>query len=974
MDPNTQDKENNGSISHNIIHKRRESLGRGILKPLNRADDNKTVAVMQIPLRDSQQDASSKQGKKDNKRRVSFAPDATIHTFMFGPQRKEERRRETIAFAPSSSQGGSLGSDLSIPIQSDANDRALEGDKLEYDSSDVEMEDDSHVYSSPNRVSSGPRFTVLDDDDDDDDMGEQSMNMSLTQGYTGNEDNTMELTKPLGYIQQIIPQGSDNSGSVFDQNIQEPHTTEEQHTTEEPNKSNENPSRPFGSITFKMFESVATEDEEEEIEQEMELTQPFSKVGLSENGAPISSQGDDIQNNSQQDDMGETTMDITSIAEGNTDMITMHNTQVNRELDAAAKYEAPIDDGNDDGNEYDQTEATMDVTKLASVHPPVPHTHRFSSPNVHAQDRLSSPRKSRATTPSKSLRLHTSEMGSPMSSKRKSRNDDHTTLNLRERLNSLTPRKRRKSSADRRISSQFNKGNTLFPITGTQYSSQEEPRSNFTPLRSKNISKKSIEVAGYSHPPAEKVPLASSHEQENEEADDQEFKPVPLKQFLTDLSIEFFDNLNINDELTLTFNENFDPSEISEIDCLLAKTSQVPWLELYIFCCTALQQNMAELKKLFDNLNDEFYEENPPLVRDYYQCSSLLQQKKMSDHLLFMKTLSDKEAEKSWLTWRGKILDEQNIRLTLNLETLQKDSSKLASTLEEVTKLEKTIDNEFLDIGGQLEEFSKQNEIIQASANEEVMSVREKLFEALETSSSRAQSLEQLNLQLQKCSENVVIFDSLEKEVQEKRSFIDINGRDPQSRLGALKKSFAAIQSVSGISLVKLDGQQLTISLSEGLITASVDLSKYDESYSTVIKVSPKLPRLTQTYVKKFLGMQKFQNFTEKLNKVINIVNYLNWLNDELYYLGLACPTEIKMNDTLNIRIKEVNKMQGYKAFIEIAFTENALFEHSKPTSVTANVIYGPQELNADTLLNNWKSKTLKDSWIQNFETLKLLR
>lgn len=947
MDPDTSnDKENNESGSQKSKANRRDSLGRGILKNLNRHDDNNTIAVMQLPLRDSQNQLNINQGKSSYRRRVSFAPEVTLHKIELVPhsstEQRQPKRRETIAFAPSSSRSQSPvhGSHPIIGEKRKHQEVEEEEDNgLMYDSSDVEMEDDSHVYSSPNKITTGPRFEIHNDGDSD--------NMSLTENFEESDgENTMDLTKPLGNIQQMMLQESSNPLGLSNQHLKD---------------TPETASRPFGSITSIFGSEAASEDDHE---QEMELTQPFSKVIISNKEKEAVEAHDSKEYDVT---MEETTMDLTSIAEGSTDKITMHNTQINRGADGASSNKTqPLASTDEDTALNDDTEVSMDVTKLMPINNTPPEVHKAST-----TDDL---KKAKHTTPLKPSRSHTSETGSPMSSKGKNKQDDTISFNLRERINSLTPKKKRKSLNKQQVSSQEKKLDLFFPLVSAHHSSQEEPKSSFTPLRSsKGSSRKSVigtDLINFALESIEKAPLAPSHDENV--TNTEEYIPVSLKQFLSDLSIEFFDNLNINDDLTVSFSEQFDITGIHTFDYLKGKMSLIPWLELYMFSCTELQKNMTELKRLFDNLNEEFSEENPPLVREYYQSTNIQQQKKMSDHLLFMKTLSDKQAETSWLTWRNQLLEELVSRLDTNLRTLKEESTNLSSVLEEVTNLEKTIDEEFFSIDNQLQGYLKQNEVAEASSSEDVTSLRHELLEFLDTSLSQQKVFDDLEIQVQESSDKLKDSKDLEKEVNQKLEFIETNGRDPLSRLEHLKKSFLTIQSISGLKFHQLAGTIVTVGLCDGLVELKVDLSDSEAKPLDHI-LSKELPTLTQFYLTRYLSSPQSLSIGQQLTKIGKIIQSLNWLDDQLYFIGLVSPVKLIMGDTLDIVVKETNNVEGYKVFIKLKLTEKSLYGNLNPDYITANVVYGPQGLDGDILLDNWKSKTTNNSWIQKFDTLTLI-
>lgn len=870
------------------VDARRES-GKGILK-----SQNHTVHLMQLPLRDTQvKDA----GKKSYRRRVSFAPEVTLHKIdliqpMPQPKIKEPRRRETIAFAPITSP-----TKLEPPFEDNA-------EEIMYDSSDVEMEDDSHVYSSPGKLG----FKIHEDKE-----YTETIDMSISKEQDNEEENTMELTRPLGEIQ--------SNGELI-MSLDKPLFQSTQDSASQESESSQNSKSAFGSIT-----SLFNDDDEygQDGSLEMDLTQQYDNT---------------IQQSKTDESMDET-MDITNLAnDGPTDKITLQNTLLNKQIDDISMDQTRIYGIiNDDGD------ITQDITQ------PMNET-------INKTLEITPIRK---TTPLKAIRSHTSETGSPQSSKRKHQPDEDTANILRERINSLTPKKKRKSLLE------LSKTNE--PIIQENISIQE--RVSFTPLRSQSqraslINSGKIELASFT----DTVPLALSHEQDEDNEIQQEYQPVTLEKFLSDISVEFFDDLNINEDFTVDLKPVSKNDSVDPVEFIVAKNAKLPWIELYSFSCDELQNNMNELKKLFDNLNDEFSEENPQLVKEYYENSSLIERKKMNDRLLEMKNYADKEAESSWYTWRFKLLDELSTRLNINNKNLNDDSKILASSSNEINRIQMNLINEKNDIDFKYNEALIKKKEIDSEETNEVIKLRNELINELKLLAKEEAHISELESEIEELESQEVDTTAIEEEIILKETYIERNSQEPIERLNTLLRTLNLLQSVSGLTFKSINGTVILLCLTG--LDVDIKLNLKDLKERELI-LSSNLPEITKSYLNKYLLNSKELPISEFINRLKNLLLSFKKLHKELFYLGLEFPIEVDFSNGLQINIIHFNKSEKYKVKIIMNYSKDEIVKFNPSVKIESKLIYGSKSLTELDILNSFKSR-ISNNITENIETLNLIR
>ncbi|ONH66328.1 Kinetochore protein spc7 [Cyberlindnera fabianii] len=795
--------ENHGSTTKESRSSRRESLGRGILKPLVKPDDNMTVS---LPLRDSQHTGRLSLDGKAYRRRVSFAPEVTLHKIdlipqAVSPEQRHPRRRETIAVVPHTPR------DLSPPPTRSISPE-FGAEEIMYDSSDVEMEDATNVFGSPERPA--PGFRIHEDHPDTDDELTGTMDMSLTR-HAAEDGETMDLTNPLGSIQVLQPTLSQQEPLPLPSQESLPMSLESE-SSQEVSQSQ----RPFGSI-----KSLFGDVEESEEEVDMELTQPISQP-LKSSEDPITQTPEAApQDTSMSDTDGEETMELTSIADVSMDKVTLKNTLLNRTLRATPENDSSIDMTVDQtkhvGSLISETQApapaegdslsdmTMDETRLSTTIRSM-EDGEITIDETRIHSTITNPHREKQITPLKASRSHTSESGSPMSSKRKKRpSSDATTNDLRARINLLTPKKKLRThsfdNADAPLpSAPFEPAESVLL---SQVSTTNEIKSSFTPLRSSNSGvRASIVNSGkVDFGLSQKVPLAPSHKHSEDDEEVAEYQPVSLAQFLNDLSIEFFDDLNINDDFTVEFKSLPESHKVSDSEYAIAKNTKIPWLELYSFSCDELQKNMQQLKVLFDNLDTEFADENPRLVREYYETKSIVQQKKMGDALIRMKQYSDYESEKAWSSWREKLLDELQIRLQKNLDSVQLDCQDMLNALTEAEELKRSAEEEAAAADNEYVSLLKQKEIIDSQDYENVSRLQHELLMELTTLKTKQDDLQSLEQKLNNLDKENAELAALEQEVEEMKVQLNRQSQDPAMRLNTELQALEALQQMIGMNI-----------------------------------------------------------------------------------------------------------------------------------------------------------------------------
>ncbi|KAH3681699.1 hypothetical protein WICPIJ_007344 [Wickerhamomyces pijperi] len=781
----------------------------------------------------------------------------------------------------------------------------------------------------------------------------QPVSQASTQAQPNDEEVTMDFTHIFSNISRF-PMGV---------NEEEDQPQQEMNTTANASESDVD-------LTNKQQE----QDGEDE-EMTMDLTQTFRPSNTETQQDPIF----------DEDEEGEQSMEITHLKattdgaesdeeDENNDEITLMNTQLNRTI---ANYVAPSQD------------VLMTSTQLTPSPQPMA---------VQAPEHL---------TPIKPKRSHTTETGSPMSSKRRysSANDD-ILQQIKTKLNALTPKKpRRESSLDNRDEhTETDQAKENSAITKYQPASEvlavpepfvleEEPLPpSFTPLREASDKRNSLTAldkvsfnlgpstssTGTDTATTTMIPLAQAHELPSASVVvDDDYTPVTIQQFFKDLSIEFFGTLDVLDQYQRAFQNVKYPeisalvptssSAITDLQYSIARSSNVPWLALSHFSCLEILKNLLELKEFFAKLESEFLQDNPNFVKEYYLAQSFNLQKSLSDHFILMKEYSDQIAEKKLLEWRDMLHQELVIGLGENARKIAEEISQGNETLKQLDLIEGEIIETLKHSNQQLTILREKLQDLETSKSEALITVRTELLHELDSLTEEESQLKSLEGELSQLETQLVDNTELLKEIKTKEQYIqDHKNINFSERLKQDTEQFEWKLQISGIRFIKLINSTIHFSLTHSKIKISYDI--LDESQRSVIipeSIKKKHP-LTFHILNKYIKINHKESIDKFVQGLYSLYFTLVEFERDLFFLGSKYPLSIIHNlegsdleDLLQLSLLDYDKAQKRKVKHTFVFNLDQLLQSEgsitvlEPTSVDCQLIYGGNLSKDNSFLKN---------------------
>lgn len=328
------------------------------------------------------------------------------------------------------------------------------------------------------------------------------------------------------------------------------------------------------------------------------------------------------------------------------------------------------------------------------------------------------------------------------------------------------------------------------------------------------------------------VPLADVSMTSMED-DDEEFTPVSLTDFLTEIGIKFFDDLDFSTDKSNKYRLSLsEASETVSSEDYYRANVQTPLLEVYELCCTELSGKIEQGKKLFEELKKETLQNNPDVFRQYFRSSSYDRMNMVSRFNQLMK-FSREQGKQIWYQWRSKLIDSLLDVLKGNLEMMHNDKAVLLENLELLDGLHKEIQNQYQSIRSEVAQFKDIQRRFGNLDADQIRSIRLKLTNLNQRLLDHKEEIQVKEDQLMKLQENIARREEVIAELQKEISTSDqkLAQLKPfnSSDLGHLETRAQILQAGAGLKYVQnTDANKYEFQFNLK-INVTVDFSRADE-------------------------------------------------------------------------------------------------------------------------------------------------
>lgn len=179
-----------------------------------------------------------------------------------------------------------------------------------------------------------------------------------------------------------------------------------------------------------------------------------------------------------------------------------------------------------------------------------------------------------------------------------------------------------------------------------------------------------------------------------------ETEPVSLDDFLDEIGVKFYDDLEIALGSDVAFRLPGDPARASDEDFYRANV-HLPLLTVYELCSKELEAKILQGKTIFNELLEQTRLVNPDVFRQYYSAS-VYDRMAMKQYFYTLKEYTAQQAAQVWYRWRIQLLSNLVTMLQDHSAQLEADHEAIQGELETAEAKTKDLRKQHLQIVDQI--------------------------------------------------------------------------------------------------------------------------------------------------------------------------------------------------------------------------------------------------------------------------------
>lgn len=831
-------------------------------------------------------------------RRVSFAPDVTLHRFDFVPQESvnfKEPRRKTSNFASVSLDGGS----------SQSNDDAasvLHGGEKESEISAPKpnSENEAMVRAQSSRADLGT-FSETVSSAEHELISDQEVSMEITQLFSKHS------AKPENKENKFTIQGNEPGASIVGNN-------DDSNSIASSAQQNHPESDSDESMDITALQRVVLNENNMNItESQVDFSSAIKDRASLNHIEALDEDGSDVSLTHSGHLHG-----LRQVAEETMEITKLHSPRkaVESFPKSAISSQSPDDQERNDKLEFRPSQM------ITSTQQSLPQKS-YAAPKPN-QNSSKHPFKSNSEANNASVL-------EVQSKRRKLNNGNIVEEPLRER----SPNKKEGKATDEDLD--FTVMERLSPIG----------------LHDSSISRSKPLISDHVQITRELGPVTSDPEQLNVQNNRDAIEPISLQKFLTETGVNFTLENDISENLkTVKFDYLGDRDQCSASKVYDSLYADMPMLEIYAFCCKELIRRIRESKKLFKELERQVSESIPPLLFTEYFKSGSSVRKLMNEQIHLVKSYSRLEAKKVWYEWRSQHLRGIKSVLKENAMILKEEEDSITKHIKEATKVKNHVSEIKQAL---LREVSVAKEAPSCKSNVSNLQTRlrlEKMKEELKKNNINAENVDVLKTEYEKLKETI---SELSRKIADVKSDISAQSTNIKKHklytehdYQKLQRTFATLEKLCGIQLLKFTGTKLTIDILVAKVQFEFDLTRLSDVKEVCATISDLHDDFGKILCKRLIR--------EHLEKASDVFSFVKGFHEGFYAslplikefknLSTIFPTRLandfEVNELFEIRLLDTSSKFKILCYLSLNDFINAVQQnHDNETKLRANIVYG---------------------------------
>lgn len=331
---------------------------------------------------------------------------------------------------------------------------------------------------------------------------------------------------------------------------------------------------------------------------------------------------------------------------------------------------------------------------------------------------------------------------------------------------------------------------------------------DFVPKIATNFAKRSLDPAiELKTSPSKRFSAHGPGENTNSDEKIDFNSPISLTEFLKDIEVKFFDDLEVETDLPSfdSLDKLISGNSFTKEDFYRANI-HIPLLEVYELSCKELKGKISQGKNLYKELEKTANEEVPDLFRRYYR-SNYYDQMSMKKSFQVARDYTREQAKQVWYEWRSKLFKNVCEVLSSNLELLIEDKQVLEARLHQLNRLLEATLAKLADIREDIVRFHKIRSQYQEIDSKHIQALKGKLMELNKQLLLHKEAilLEQSHLQEvnDRISRQTITLDDLNREIDDVKLGLMKLKHLNSDEIKTLEITSKIVQACSGLRFLK---------------------------------------------------------------------------------------------------------------------------------------------------------------------------
>lgn len=472
-----------------------------------------------------------------------------------------------------------------------------------------------------------------------------------------------------------------------------------------------------------------------------------------------------------------------------------------------------------------------------------------------------------------------------------------------------------------------------------------------------------------------KIPLAEVSYDETYQDD----KPVTLTEFLDDIGIRFYDDLNIGIQPARRISMSGNPEKYFHLEDYYKANFKLPLLEVLELNCKELTVKINQDKSQFDLIKNTAFPENQLIFQNYY-TSSFPDQLNLKSQFQLIKNFSRSQAKQVWYDWRIRLMENILTDLQANLEILENDKTTLKENIKLLDTVHDEIKQKFFAIKDELNKTIEIQTQIKKIDTNHIKNIKNKLIDInqqlVDYQSKRMTKQGELSQLLSIISEKESEVDSLKQKIDDIEISLKDKKQYDEQEIDTLSVKFKILQALSNLKYI---GTQENTGLFEfnDLIDILINFTDLNDlgNISYTLKNSDscfppfhnwallhghalKLPYLgtSNSVIDNFFNFKKqWKIFTK--------------LDNDIYKISMKLPVDIIDNgndDEIVFVMKYYSSLFDFKVMFYATIKLIDLFDYPSKVRIIGNVIRSREPFHANFIIENLLKDTVTTDLINS--------